>query len=73
MACIGMTNLTITQPFTVDVTRLVAPANSLISIAFTAQWRERTSRIEDSSGARTLITTHRERDIYPRRGIHHVS
>ena len=37
MACIGMTNLTITLPFTLDVTCLAAPANRLFSIAFEAQ------------------------------------
>ena len=36
MACIGTTNL-ITLPFTLDVTRLAAPANKLFSIAFEAQ------------------------------------
>ena len=53
-ACIGMTNLTITLPFTLDLTPPASQADKLFSIAFAAQWKERTSCARDSRGARTL-------------------
>ena len=58
-----MTNLTITLPFTQDLTLPVSRADKLFSIAYAAQWRERTSRARDSRGARTL-TNDLQRGIY---------
>ena len=62
-ACIGATNLTITLPFTLDLTPPASRADKLFSIAFAAQWRERTSRARDNRGARTLIND-LQRGIY---------
>ena len=51
--------------FTQDVTPHVSRADRLFSIAFTAQWRERTSCARDSRGARTLTNNlQRERERY---------
>ena len=64
-AGIGMTNLTITLPLTLDVTPPASRADRLFSIAFAVQCRERTSRARDSRGVRTL-TNDLQRGIYLR-------
>ena len=48
-----MTNLTITLPFTLDLTPPASRADKLFLIAFAAQCRERMLRARDNRGVRT--------------------
>ena len=55
MDCVETTNLTITLPFTMTVTHLVAPASeTFFHCLRSSVERRRASYSKDSSGARTL-------------------
>ena len=56
-------DMRVALPFTLDMTPPASRADKLFSIAFAAQWRERTSHSRDSRGARTL-TNDLQRGIY---------